>query len=348
MVQLVQIVSIVLFSALFHYTISRWRKIEVSHSTRTVLITGAASGLGRALTQYLVETFGDVVIALDNNRGLLDELQAWALENKHEVECIFCDVGDVASVAKAVKTLEAVRRVRAREDARYRDCLHAIVNLAGIYGCGPLMEKSTVDKVEHVLRTNTIGAARVNQAFHHLLPKSSSSPADDARILMAGSEMSDVRVATGLTAPYTMSKWALEAYVVSLRQELRCMLDEAMPVHVCMVSIGAARTPLMMQQPIEQAHKLVLAGSRWSAALRRLVDALQTFEQHFAVGSPEVAPMMAEIVHAVEPPYRHTINSMWPLQIARWVPQWLLDRQAKKKRLGKVLVAGMLGLSDKT
>ena len=236
----------------------RWRRIEVDPRPRTVLITGAASGIGRALAEELVLTHGDSIIALDRDKRALNSLQSWALQNQHDITCIECDVGDAASLARAVKHLDAMMSgVR----------VHAIVNLAGIYGCGPMMEERTLDKVERVLRTNVVGTCRATQAFHHLLPTSSSSPADDGRILLVGSEMAERGIATGLTAPYTMCKWALESYGVSLRQELQ-MVEEPMPVHVCMVSPGAIKTCARWSRSVDlwgTAHLAALL-----AALARL------------------------------------------------------------------------------
>ena len=91
---------------------------------------------------------------------------------------------------------------------------------------------------------------------------------------------------------------------------------------------------------MDQAFELVRAGSKWSAALLRMVATLESFTQRFGVPASQVAPEFAQLVHAVRPPYRAVINPSWPLRIAAWIPQSVLDNQARKKQLGKFLVAG--------
>ena len=330
----VPLTPLVLLVLLALWYVRRWRKMEVDRTPRRVIITGAATGIGRALAEELAVTYGDSIIALDRDKRRLDELETWALRNGHSVLCVQCDVADAASVARAATELQA------QQSAHGKGCIHAIINLAGIYALGPLMEESSVDKLDLVMRVNVLGTLRVVQAFHHYLPTSSSSPAENGRILFMGSELSTRRIATGLTAPYTMSKWALEAYVASLRQELQCMLNKPKPVHACMVSLGAVTTGLSVDAPINQALELIDAGSKWSAALHRLVASTQSFHESFAVPTSTVAPEIAEIVHAVRPPSYSVINSSWPLRLASWLPHSILDNQAKKKQLGTFLATG--------
>jgi NAD(P)-dependent dehydrogenase (short-subunit alcohol dehydrogenase family) len=308
-------------------------------SSRLVLVTGAASGIGRALCQHLL-TEGDSLLALDVNEEGLTSLSAWAHEQRYAPDrlvSITCDLTDQRSVDQAVA--QATERLRQPASGGSNDfhSIHAIVNLAGIYACGALVEEQTVQAVEKALRVNIMGTVRVTQAFFPLLPAAGdpqSSGAGHGRILIIGSEMCAAQLKTGLTAPYTMTKYALEVFAASLRQELCCMLDTPAPVHVCMVNPGPIRTDLAMEQPVQAVNSLVRSGSLWSNALRRLVATMTVYSDQFAIDAERAAKPIGRLIHAVEPPQRISINMTPPMRLVAWLPQSILDRQAAKKRLG--------------
>ena len=67
------------------------RDAKVDSTPRTVLVTGAASGIGRALCEELVETYGDFVIAFDSDMTGLGGLMAWD-HGRDRIATIECDV----------------------------------------------------------------------------------------------------------------------------------------------------------------------------------------------------------------------------------------------------------------
>ena len=91
---------------------------------RTALVTGAASGIGRAITQRLVRD-GYRVVAADIDTARLAEL---AGELGDRVVTVQCDVTAEDSVASAVAT------------ASEHGALHVVVANAGVGGFSPIVE----------------------------------------------------------------------------------------------------------------------------------------------------------------------------------------------------------------
>lgn len=162
---------------------------------KTAVITGAASGLGRALTEYLIER-GWKVFALDYNAELLSTYQ------HNNVIPVQVDVTKDDSVANAVATVKAQTQE-----------LDAIVNFAGILLLGSGVEVPAKE-VERIMNVNLMGTYRINQGFFKLLLP------NKGRIVNISSE-------TGILSPapfsafYYMSKRAIEVYTDALRRELR-------------------------------------------------------------------------------------------------------------------------------
>ena len=274
----------------------------------------------------------DFVIALDADADALASLKAWHDERGwYGLACVTCDVTDATSVASAAHTAMANLK-RPDEDSvvdsasleRRMDHIHAIVHLAGVFGCGPLVEAATVNDVLRCLQVNVMGTARVTQAFYPLLPQRKEDLINGcrSRVIVVGSEISFARLSVGLTAPYSISKFAIEAYASSLRQELA--VTEA-AAHVCTVNPGPILTPLSTVATEQAAMAHVSRGSRWSHGLRALVRRAKLYTRLHAVEPALAAEGIAELVHAVRPPRRMTINYTLEMRLAAWAPQWLLD-----------------------
>ena len=377
---------------LAHITL-RWLRRDdgsLSHH-RAILVTGAGSGIGRALCEVLLLR-GDSIVAVDADVDALARLHRWHCQqgatyardehfipperrrgskflsspikcgytidygvdpddppnHKSNLLSIPCDVSDAASVADAVKTLKIQWPSRASQwglqhaDDEGRGEIqgfHAIVHLAGVFGCGPLAEAPTVDAVRRTLDVNVMGTVRITQAFYPLLCKKTQAsahlrqraePLDTTpnRIIVVGSEVSAARMATGLTAPYAMSKFALDAYATALRQEVAAV--NAPPTRVCMVYPGPIQTPLSTRATEQAALAHVRAESRWSAGLLALVSSAKAYVGARGIEPSHAARAIAAIVHAIEPPRSTTINYTLEMRMAAFTPQWLLDLVADK------------------
>lgn len=183
-----------------------------------VVVTGASTGIGRAVALWM-DREGWTVYA-----GVRKDADA---ENLREV----------ASDRLIPVLLDVTRpeQIGALADRLHRDLgdqgLAGLVNNAGIGGGYPL-ETIDPERIQQVLDVNLFGIVRCTRALMPLLRASG-----DGRVV----NMSSVggRWAGPFLAPYHISKWAVEAYSDSLRQELH-----GHPVQVSVVEPGTITTEI--------------------------------------------------------------------------------------------------------
>ncbi len=157
---------------------------------KAVLVTGASTGLGRAIAERLA-TEGYLVFAGARKKADLDALDA--IEN---IRAIRLDVTVDEEVEAAVATIRAEGRG-----------LYGLVNNAGVLITGPTSEVD-IEKAKWLFDVNVFGVMRVTQAFVPLIIESKG------RIINIGSISGNL--ASQFLGPYAMSKHAIEAYSDSL------------------------------------------------------------------------------------------------------------------------------------
>jgi NAD(P)-dependent dehydrogenase (short-subunit alcohol dehydrogenase family) len=161
----------------------------------TVLITGAARGIGRESALHLASQGWRVYAGVRNQADGAD-LQREARTG--ELLPVTLDVTDADQLAGL--------------DAALPERLDAVVNNAGIVVDGPI-EAVTPDDLRRQLDVNVVGQAVVTQA---VLPRIRASR---GRIVFVSSLSG--RVATPFMGAYSASKFALEALADALRIEMR-------------------------------------------------------------------------------------------------------------------------------
>ena len=160
---------------------------------KVILITGAASGFGKATALKLLEQ-GHVVYPADINLDAMDELQALGA---HPLQM---DVTDQTAIQKGVDTVIA-------EQGRI-DCL---VNNAG-FAVYDLIESGNIDRARKQFDVNFWGLAMLSRAA---LPHMRAAKA--GRIVNVASVAG--RVAGPMSGWYSASKFAVEALSDALRIE---------------------------------------------------------------------------------------------------------------------------------
>lgn len=195
--------------------------------TKAVLITGAASGIGRAVCDKFLEE-GHRVFALDIAECAEREGQT----------AFACDVTSEQSVT-------AVREELCHLGVK----LDLIINVAGMHRMCSLVE-GDVAMMKRLIDVNLCGAMTVNRIMHGLL-------AENGRIVIVTSEVAplDPMPFNGL---YSVSKTALDCYSQALRQELNLLGQQVITVRP-----GAVATPLSGGS-IADTERLVSATELYS------------------------------------------------------------------------------------
>ena len=194
-----------------------------SNAMKSVVITGASTGIGHGAAKVLVgsglRVFGSVRKATDADR--------LAKEFGSSFVPLLFDVTDEAAVRSAAAEVK---------NALGAEPLFGLVNNAGIAVPGPLLHLP-VDEIRHQLEVNVIGQLAVTQAFAPLLVAEGSRQERPGRIVMISSVGG--RIATPFMGPYNASKFAIEALADSLRRELL-----PLGIDVIVVAPGAVVTAI--------------------------------------------------------------------------------------------------------
>jgi NAD(P)-dependent dehydrogenase (short-subunit alcohol dehydrogenase family) len=167
---------------------------EESQDQQAVLITGASTGIGRAIAEKLASE-GYFVYAGARKQSDLDALEA--IDN---IQAIRIDVTIQEEVDAAVELVSAEGRG-----------LFALINNAGVLITGPSAE-TDIDDAKWLFEVNVFGVMRMTSAFAPLIIESKG------RIIHIGSIAGSVGF--NFIGPYSMSKHAIEAYTESLAIEM--------------------------------------------------------------------------------------------------------------------------------
>ena len=165
-------------------------------TSEAVLVTGASTGIGRAIVERLVADATRVFAAVRD----LSTVEAHPLVTPVRL--------DVTSADEARAAADTVR------DALGDTKLRGIVNNAGVAIGGPL-EFVDLDEVRRQFEVNLVGQIAVTQAF---LPLLRDQGPPDPRIVFTSSIGG--RVASPFIGPYAASKHALNGIAESWRREL--------------------------------------------------------------------------------------------------------------------------------
>lgn len=251
----------------------------------TVLITGAARGIGRVATLRLAEAGWDVLAGVrDEAAGV--ELVAAAPGRITTVRLDITDEADVAGLRE-----------------RLPDRLDAVVNNAGIVVGGPI-EAVPLAELRRQFEVNVVGQVAVTQAVLPLLR------ASRGRVVFVSSVSG--LVANPMLGPYAASKFALEAIADALRMEVR-----PWGIGVSLIEPGQIDTDLWRQADTALDETLDGISSeqqdlyaRHIAGMRKAIPTMQRM-----AADPElVAAAIEKAVTARRPRVRYLVGNGARLQ----------------------------------
>jgi len=277
---------------------------------RSVVITGASTGIGWAAAKLLLER-GFRVFGSVRKQADADRLKTGFGAN---FTPLLFDVTDEAAV------LSAAREVRSQLNG---ETLAGLVNNAGIAVPGPVLELAA-DEFRRQMEVNFIGPVIATQAFGPLLGADPQLKGPKGRIVMISSVAGKHGSPTG--AAYSASKHAIEGLSESLRRELMLF-----GIDVIVIAPGAVKTPIWDKG--QQVDISVYKNSPFFPALEKVRAFTQQLSK-IGLLPEQIAERIFEALTSANPNVRYQITPDPMRQlIMSWLPKRTVDRIIAK-RLG--------------
>ena len=217
---------------------------------KTVVITGASTGIGRAAARHMAQQ-GWHVFA-----GVRKTGDAEALQGDHaNITALILDVTDTASITAAVETVSA---------ALDGQKLAGLVNNAGIAQMGPLAVQP-LDEIRAQFDVNVLGALACTQAFVPLLGMETTRSGPPGRIVNITSVGG--KISAPFLGAYAATKHALEALTDSLRRELMLYGIDAIAI-----GPGSVATPIWEKADTED--ELPYQNTAWARSIAKFAKVM--------------------------------------------------------------------------
>lgn len=280
-----------------------------SSASRTVLVTGASTGIGEACAVEL-DRLGWRVFA-----GIRDPRAGERLAQRASARMVpvQLDVTDSDQIAAAARHIE---------EAVGPHGLDGLVNNAGVAVPGPL-EALAIADVRRQLEINTVAPIAVTQAMLPMLRRASG------RIVMMSSISG--RLAPPYLGAYAMSKFALEAASDALRIELR-----RWRIHVSLVEPGSVVTPIWDKAKTTTMRLIDTLSPEMTELYGGEIRTFERLSDEFAAHGMPVSRVVAAVVHALaarRPKTRYPLGAQTRLSAAvfPFLPDrardWIIRRQ---------------------
>ena len=173
---------------------------NIKNHNKTIVITGAGSGLGRELAQKFYDAGNFNVCLIGRDKKKLEET-AEAFDSERCL-CLPCDIRNYEAVKKTFKKI-----------SRTYKQIDILINNAGIFEMLPI--KKTNQKVwENIMKTNTFGTFYSTKEALVIMDKSKS----EKRIINILSIITERNLP--FNSAYAASKYAIKGMMNSLREEL--------------------------------------------------------------------------------------------------------------------------------
>ena len=248
-------------------------------TSRSVLVTGASTGIGRA-TAELLAARGFRVFA-----GVRKQADAESIRSEG-ITPLILDVTKADEIAEAAAAITAAGG------------LYGLVNNAGIASAAPL-EFVPVDELRHQLEVNVVGQVAVTQA---VLPLLRSARGRIVNVTSIGG-----LIAGQMLGPYNASKFALEAVTHVLRQELA-----PWGIEVVAIEPGVIATPIWSTSAASADRMLAPRLAEVTALYGAQIEAAQKMAANgttHGIAPLEVAKVIERALTARRPRTRYPVGT---------------------------------------
>lgn len=272
--------------------------------TKSVVITGASRGIGKACTLFL-DRLGFKIFA---GVRRLEDGEQLKLKSTGNVIPIVIEVTDRESIENAARDIA---------DMLGESGLQGLVNNAGIAVAGPL-EFMPIERIREQFEINFFGQINVTQRFLPLLRRG------NGRIINISSK--EGIMAMPFIGPYCASKFALEAFSDALRMELN-----QWKIPVSIIEPGTIATQII-ERSIESAEVCVKNLPKHANELYEscFVSARKAADRILKSAIPvdSVSRIVLKALTDKKPRPRYTVGPDARIlsMMSRIIPDWLLDK----------------------
>jgi len=187
-----------------------------------VVITGGASGIGRALSELYLKA-SEHVFALDIDQKNLDELKSWAKSNDYQFSPQCLNLTKTEEIEKLIKEIETKER-------RIKIWIHC----AGMSGIGPF-EEITKEEFDRVLELNLLSIINSTRfILRHMQTQGAGKIVNISSV--AG------LVPAPLMSAYNLTKHALVGFTRSMQLEMKYT---GSPIDFVLVCPGFVETKMI-------------------------------------------------------------------------------------------------------
>ena len=266
----------------------------MSSESKTVLVTGASSGIGLATALHLAEK-GYAVIGTSRSMDRLTSFQERAAKKGLQVTGLELDINSDEGVEAVLPGLLADSEI------------HVLVNNAGYSLWGPL-EGVSMDQLRAQFETNFFAAARMIKAVLPAMTRRRSGTIINMSSILG-------RMGTPFNSAYVASKFAMEGLSESLRVELW-----PLGIRVALVEPGLFNTDLHDNQITgDRAESEDLPYSSYMTSYRERRGRYD----RFASDPVQVARVVHKIVRSKRPRFRYSVGleAVSGIMAARLLPE---------------------------
>ncbi len=257
---------------------------------KPILVTGATSGIGQAVTRALSTRGHDVFATYrdPSHRAALAEL-----ENVHPIQL---DLSDVQQIGPALEQIAA---------AVADDGLYAVINNAGIGYTAPF-EFANLERVREIIEVNLIAPYLVTQASIPLLGRYNESNVVKARVINVASWAGTM--ATPFIGFYNATKAGLVGLSESMYYDLG-LLD----ILTVLANPGVTKTPLHAKTTGAALESLASMSPDDRERYRPYLEHFATMGDRsdgvkMLLSAEQAAAKIAAIVDARKPRYKYNLS----------------------------------------
>lgn len=265
---------------------------------KTVLITGASTGIGFAIAEKLQK---------ENFTVFAGARKAHDLEKLKSIGCIPIEL-DVLKDDHIESAFQLIQK---------NGGLDALVNNAGVAVVGPV-EAVPMIELQHQMNVNFFSVYKITQKFLPMLRQSKG------RIVNMGSISG--KVAPALFTPYSCSKFAMEAFSDGLRRE-----TSALGIKVSLIQPGSVDTPIWKKSKATNEVTLQTMSKEITDIYSDQIDKLRKTVDHAEKNAVNVSYVSGAVHNALtckSPKIRYVIGKDAKMAsiFVRIFPDFILDK----------------------